>query len=108
MDNGVYTIDTIRSLLTATLNQYGVDKAYVFGSYARNEATPDSDIDIMIKSEEIKSLFVLGGLFEDIKKALNKGVDLITEEAYTHPYADDLAKEFYSRVVKERTLIYER
>jgi len=62
----------------------------------------------MIRSEDIKSLFVLGGLFEDIKKALNKNIDSVTEETYTYPSADELVKEFYTRIIQERKLINKR
>ena len=105
MDNEIYTVDKIRNLILSVLIQYGVEKAYIFGSYARDEATPESDIDIMIgRGDSIKSLFVLGGLFEDLKQALNKEIDLVTEETYTNPYADELAEQQPSSTGKEINL----
>ena len=45
----VYSINDIKLIIKDIMKNYGIEKAYLFGSYARDEATIDSDIDIMIK-----------------------------------------------------------
>ena len=50
--------------------------AYLFGSYARNEATVKSDVDILIVASELSGL-TFAGLHFDLRTALNKDVDLV-------------------------------
>ena len=45
MSNKVYTIDEIKSTIRPIAESYGVERIFLFGSYARGEATPTSDID---------------------------------------------------------------
>lgn len=47
----------IASIIREVLPQYDVKEAYLFGSYARNEADEDSDIDICIECGESFTLF---------------------------------------------------
>jgi len=108
MSTRVYTIDEVKKIIIPILIKYGVDRAYIFGSYARGEATPESDIDLLIKRGKIKTLFELGGLFEELKENLSKSIDVITEETFTEQPTDELDEEFYSEILKERELVYER
>lgn len=54
-----------------------VECAYLFGSYARGEATPQSDVDFLIV-EQGMSLLDMGGLLGELREALHKDVDLVT------------------------------
>lgn len=56
-----------------------VECAYLFGSYARGEATHESDIDFVIVAPEIGG-FELGGLHYELRTALHKDVDLVMYE----------------------------
>ena len=108
MSTRVYSIEEMKRLIIPILMKYGVDKAYIFGSYARGEATPNSDVDLLIKRGNIKSLFKLGGLYYELEKILSKSIDVITEETFTEQPTDELDEEFYEEVLKERMLVYER
>lgn len=79
-----------------------VRKAYVFGSYARNEETKDSDLDILvdIDSNENLSLFEFGRMLEDLKELLKVEIDLVAE--------DGLSKHIRPFIEKDKVLIYER
>jgi predicted nucleotidyltransferase len=55
-------IDNYKSLILPILKKFGVLKASLFGSIARNELTKDSDIDILVEFQEDKSLLDLVGL----------------------------------------------
>ena len=44
----IYTIDELREIVAPIARKYGLRAAYLFGSYARNEATENSDVDILI------------------------------------------------------------
>lgn len=51
----------------------------IFGSYARNEQRPDSDLDILVKFAQPVNLLDIIGLEMDISDALGIKVDLVTE-----------------------------
>ena len=67
----------IQKLTKPIFDEYGVDKAYVFGSYARGDYNENSDIDIIIVAKKIKSLLVIGAILEALKQVLEKYVDLL-------------------------------
>lgn len=87
-------LNALKKAITPILKRNGVIKAGIFGSYARGEATKDSDVDILIKVKAKKfSLFDLAGLELELEKKLEKKVDLLTYKSI-HP----LLKE---RILKE-------
>ena len=65
--------------LRAILKKHGVVSASVFGSYARGEARPDSDLDLLVKLEPGRSLFDLGGLQFELEEATKHSVDVATK-----------------------------
>ena len=72
--------------------------AYLFGSYARREATAKSDVDILIVSETMGLSFY--GLAAELEEKLGKSVDLLT-----HRQLNDNA-EFLAKFLKEGVKIY--
>ena len=113
MSEKVYTIEEIKDLIYHIFKKYGIEKAYIFGSYARGEANKESDVDIMIKKGNIKTLLQLSALAYEIEQILKKQVDIVIEETYTDDIQYDsenikLAKNiFYDEVKKERLNIYD-
>ena len=77
-------------------------KAWLFGSYAQGEQTPESDVDILFEPDKSQhfSLFTLGGMYEDLKELLGCEVDLITVGGLM-PFAKESAE-------RDKILIYER
>lgn len=72
-------LEELKKTITPILKRNGVIKAGIFGSYARGEATKDSDVDILIKVKAKKfSLLDLIRIELELKKALGKNVDLLT------------------------------
>ena len=53
----------------------------VFGSVARGEARPDSDLDLLVDFEPGTSLLDHVGLFQDLEELLGVGVDVVTRSA---------------------------
>jgi predicted nucleotidyltransferase len=53
-------------------------------------------------------LFELGGLYYELEKILSKSIDVLTEETFTQQPTDETAEEFYSEIMKEGELVYER
>lgn len=72
----------------------------VFGSAARGEDTPESDIDLLVDFSEPKSLFDLVRIEQEFEEALGRKVDLVTSASLS-PYLRD-------RVLGEAQVLYER
>ena len=85
-------INTIRELSVPIAKQYGVKRLYLFGSYAKGEATEKSDVDILIEKGMPMSLLKLSGMRQSLMDALNLPVDLVTtagiEKQFQHAIAD--------------------
>ncbi len=65
--------------LRAILKKYGVVSASVFGSYARGEARPDSDIDLLVELADGRSYLDLGGLVYELDEKYAVKADVVLE-----------------------------
>ena len=98
------TVEKIKDIITPICKQYHITAAYLFGSYARGDFTPSSDVDIRIncsKSDKLKGLFGVSGLRLDLEDALKKPVDLLT---WIPP--GENSKEFRENMLRDEVLIY--
>lgn len=68
--------------------RHGAYNVRVFGSVARGEAGPNSDVDFLVELEPDRSLFDLGGLLMDLQALLGREVDVVTEKGL-HWYIRD-------------------
>jgi len=73
--------------------EHGASNVRVFGSVARGEARPDSDVDLLITFPENRSIFDLVGLWLDTKDLMERDVSLIADAI------DD--KRFLNRILKD-------
>ena len=69
-----------RQQILAIAKKYGAYNVRIFGSLARGEARPESDIDFLVEMEPGRSLFDLGGLLYDLEQLLGVEVDVVTEK----------------------------
>ena len=74
-EHGIIDIEYIRDKCQKVFEKYDVDFCYLFGSYAKNKATPTSDVDLLI-SAKVKGLKFYG-LVEEVRTALHKKVDVL-------------------------------
>lgn len=90
MDSGILpgktlNLQQIRSIIDKHREQisrdYGVTKIGVFGSYVRNEARSESDIDILVEFEKAPGFFKFLELEENLSEWLGTPVDLTTRNA---------------------------
>jgi len=73
------TTQILRSAMPELQQRFSVVSVRLFGSVARDEAGPDSDVDILVEFAGPVSLFVLADLREYLMKALGRPVDVGTE-----------------------------
>ena len=86
-------MDEIRQVVAALGEQYGAERIYLFGSYARGEARPGSDIDLRIDKGQIYGLFALAGLKLAIEEQLKTKVDLLTTDSLDNQFLDSIRQE---------------
>ena len=77
-------------------------KAWLFGSFARGEETPDSDVDILVEFDQNArvSLMKHAGMILDLEQELNRPIDLVVNGTLM-PFAVESAE-------RDKILIYER
>lgn len=99
------SLSDIKEKISPICSEYGVKRAYLFGSYARGEADEKSDIDIRIEkgaNEKLKSLLQVSGFRLKLEDALLKNVDLITVLP-----TQSLFDIFRKKIESEEVLLYE-
>jgi predicted nucleotidyltransferase len=70
-----------------------VASLFVFGSMARGEARPDSDVDILVEFARPTGLFAFVRLKRDLEAVLGRPVDLVTREALKPQLLEAVLKE---------------
>lgn len=92
-------ISEIRETVNRRGKEYGAERIYLFGSYARGDATETSDIDLRIDKGNIRGGIALAGLLLALESDLGVPVDLVT--------TGSLSSEFLNHIRGEEKLIYE-
>ncbi len=93
------TIQDIQQIVSRLAKEYGAERVYLFGSYARGEATEQSDIDLRIDKGEIRGLR-FASLLGDLEEALGNKVDLISTAG--------MDEQFLELIRPDEMLLYER
>lgn len=91
--------EEIETTVVSILGKYGARKIGMFGSYARGEEGPDSDLDLLVDFQDRKSLLTLVRIERELSEKLGIKVDLLTEQAIS-PYLID-------RIKSELKVIYQ-
>ena len=100
MQKKPYSIDELQRLIKPIAVRYGVERVFLFGSYAQSSTTPDSDIDLRIDRGAINDYFELSGFHQDLENALMSSVDVLT--------TGSLDSKFLSRIKNEEIILYEQ
>ena len=105
----VYDLEEIQRRIIPIAQKYRLSAVYLFGSYARGTARADSDLDFLVDTAgtEIKSLFSLGALYNDLEDAFQVPVDLITVNALTQRAQMPGDAAFRDMVWKEKVVLYD-
>ena len=75
MSEKIYTINEIKAILSKVLVNMPVYNVILFGSYAKNEATKNSDLDLILDTKDTLIGFKLYSVITKIEEAFNKRVD---------------------------------
>ncbi|MFA0823705.1 MAG: nucleotidyltransferase family protein [Methanomethylovorans sp.] len=86
-------IETYKQIIVPILIENDVDKAGIFGSFARNEAKEDSDIDILVKFKSRKSLFDLARLELELERESKRKIEVITYDSINPLIKEQILKE---------------
>jgi predicted nucleotidyltransferase len=65
----------------------------IFGSVARGETGPESDVDFLVEMEEGRSLFDMGGLLMELQNLLGCKVDVVTEKGLRPRIRNEVLQE---------------
>ena len=100
----IYTLEEIRSRTQPIIQKYRIPAMYIFGSYARGQATEDSDLDFLVDTTgtDLTSLLRLGALYCDLEDAFEKRIDLITVRSIMQNTDTASDIDFRNAVLKER------
>ena len=88
----VRTLSEIQSIVVQLAKQYGAERIYLFGSYARGDMTNSSDIDLRIDKGNIRG-FQLAGLLLDLEDSLGVPVDLVPTTSLDSHFLDSIRKD---------------
>jgi predicted nucleotidyltransferase len=95
----VWTLDALRvkrEEIIQIAKRHGAKDIRVFGSVARGESTPDSDVDFLVEFENGRSLFDLGGFIADAEDLLQCRVDVVSERGLRSRFRDRVMQEAVS------------
>jgi uncharacterized protein len=92
------TVDEVKEKTAVILERHGVTYAAVFGSLARGEDRPQSDVDILVRLGRPMGMVGYMKLVEGLEEILQRKVDLVTEQSlnkYVRPYVLPTLKTIY-------------
>jgi predicted nucleotidyltransferase len=95
----VYSIKEISNLVTPIAKSYGAARVSIFGSYARGDATVNSDIDFLLSEGKIDDYFILSAFSSELQEKFSIPIDVLTIGA--------LSRDFPTKIKEEEIPIYE-
>lgn len=103
MKRTIPSIDDIKLELNKICKDSSIHRIWILGSYARNEADLDSDLDLIVDLDNALEI-------ERFDTILGMDVDILTLKSYDSKRRSDLRfnKKFVDRVDRERILVYEK
>lgn len=105
----IYTLDELRNRIAPVAQKYRLRSVYLFGSYARNEANENSDVDLLIDRDGsiIRGMFDMGGLYNDLRESVGKEIDLVTMQTLDQPSTQQRTPWFVENLRGEMIKLYE-
>jgi predicted nucleotidyltransferase len=85
-----------RDVILRIAERHGARNVRVFGSVARGDAGPESDVDLLVDAGPVTSPWFPGGLVVDLEALLGRRVDVVTERALVPGLRDRVLSEAVS------------
>ena len=106
----MYTLEEIKQKIVPIAKAHNLKAVYLIGSYARGEATADSDIDFLFDGEgsNITSLVKASSMYADIRELFNVPVDLVNMATLRNPRMQRTSFLFIKNVERDKVKIYDR
>jgi len=82
--------DEEKKTIVTKLTEEGVKKVELFGSFAREEANDESDIDLLVEFSEPKTLLDIARIERQLSDKIGKEIDLVTEESLSPHIAEKI------------------
>jgi predicted nucleotidyltransferase len=104
----IHSIDEIKIKIKPIAAKYNLPRVYIFGSYARGEASENSDLDVLV---DISGSDVVGMSFFELDSDLSETfgkVDVVTIDSLSQYAESDSEIRFNNHVLDERVLVYEK
>jgi len=93
MTEGARLLEKLRALRPELADRFGVSGIGVFGSHARGEARPDSDLDLLLDFSRTPSMFALARLDRFLEEQLGVRVDTVPRDCLNPRYAPYILPE---------------
>ena len=93
MENALLTIDQIKAIAVPIARRYGARRLSLFGSYARGEETPQSDVDLFLDGGKIRSLLQYYSFVNELEDAFGRHVDVVMDGSSDKELLRTIAKD---------------
>jgi predicted nucleotidyltransferase len=106
----IYTLEQIKELAEPIAKKYQLNALWVFGSYARGDATEESDVDLLLdfKDSTAKNLRGFVNLANEFEQTFDKKVDILSVYNLNSPIMSNYFSKFVTIVKNERLKLYEK
>lgn len=95
------TLVDISAAVSRVLSRYDVREAYLFGSFARGEQTPDSDIDLRLVCGETMTFGTLYDISLELEEELGREVEIVTNSP------EHMRPAFRKNIEQDEVRLYE-
>ena len=106
MNDIIYSIDEIQRIVAPIATKYDVDRVFLFGSYARGDASSNSDLDFVIDKGRLRGL-QLASMLGDLQEHFDKVVDLLTLTGIANGNIDGKSS-FKKNIEEDMVVVYEQ
>ena len=98
----IYTLDEIREIAVPIAKRHQLRQLSLFGSYARGEATAQSDLDFRADVPDGFGMFQMSALQDDLENAFHKQIDVVTPGMLDDSLSTDLARN----MLEDEVILY--
>lgn len=102
----IYSIEEITEKIRPVAKRHNLKGVWLFGSYARGDATEESDVDLLFEPIGKHGLFWLSGLYSELSDALQKEIDLVDIRTLEQSKNEQTNKKFVENIELDRRILF--